>query len=292
MMQSALCLLLLVFTAAGCATAPPLLTFTDMTGAYGPGAIIDTRTGTTIGFDLLADRLSGVAVVYVGERHTDAAHHAVQLRIIRALHARSVDIRIGMEMFDRTYQPVLDQWSAGKLSEEQLLELTHWYANWRFDYGLYREILDFAREAAVPLIALNIPFHLPAKISTGGLDSLRPFERRHIAGDIDLSNEDHRSYVEDIFKTHSIRGREKFEYFYMAQCAWEDSMAQAAAENLGGGSMIVLIGNGHIIRKFGVPARAARRSGADFLTVYLAAAGESVERSYADYIWVTPVDEK
>ena len=65
-------------------------------------------------------------------------------------------------------------------------------------------------------------------------------------------------------------------------------MAERVAQSLGTGKMVVLAGNGHIIRKFGVPNRVYKRNQASFRTVYLASAGSEVAWDYADYIWVTP----
>ena len=255
---------------------------------FAEGAIIATDTAKAISFEDLIERLAQTAVVYVGERHTRQDHHDIQLRILTALAARHDRLKVGMEMFDHTYQHVLDQWSAGELDEQHFLERTHWYANWRFDYDLYRGILDYVQQENLPLVGLNLPFHLPPKISTGGLASLRPAERDTIAAEIDTDDTDHRAYLEEIFKQHRLKGRDNFEYFYMAQCAWEDTMAQQVADNIGeNDTMVVIIGNGHIVKKYGVPNRAAKRSQRSFLTVYLAPAGGEADRSDADFIWVT-----
>ena len=197
-------------------------------------------------------------------------------------------LAIGLEMFDHTYQPVLDQWSAGELAEATFLEKTHWYANWRFDFGLYRDILEYAKEKGLRVIALNLPFHIPGKISVGGIDSLSDADRRHLPETIDTTDADHRAYVAEIFKMHAIRGRENFAYFYEAQCTWEDTMAAAIAENMGSGKMVVLAGNGHIIQKFGIPNRSFARTHAPFKTIYLAPVGGEAELAWADYLWVTP----
>ena len=82
-------------------------------------------------------------------------------------------------------------------------------------------------------------------------------------------------------------GLDNFEYFYMAQCVWEDAMAQAIAENLNADVMVVIAGNGHIQYKYGIPDRAFRRTDAPFLTIYPASVGGEVELGIADYIWVT-----
>ena len=89
-------------------------------------------------------------------------HHAVQLAVIKAMNDANPDLIIGMEMFDHTYQPVLDQWTAGTLSEEEFIERTHWYANWRFNYDQYRDILEYAKEKKIRIIVKqsNLKFFL------------------------------------------------------------------------------------------------------------------------------------
>jgi uncharacterized iron-regulated protein len=277
-----------VLLTGGCAVPQKTLQIPAAEKGFAEGAIIATDTAEAISFESLIDRLAEVAVVYVGERHTSQEHHDIQLRILTALAASGARVKVGMEMFDHTYQPVLDQWTAGELDEQRFLERTHWYANWRFDYGLYRPILAYVQQESLPLVGLNLPFHLPPKISTGGLESLRPHERALIAADIDTGDSEHRAYLEGVFKQHRLKGRDNFAYFYAAQCAWEDTMARQVAANLGGEAlMLVIIGNGHIVKKYGVPKRAEKRSQRPYRTVYLAPAGGEADRSDADFIWVT-----
>lgn len=52
--------------------------------------------------------------------------------------------------------------------------------------------------------------------------------------------------------------------------------------------MVVLAGNGHIMRKFGIPNRAFARNAAPFKTIYLAPVGGEAELSWADFLWITP----
>jgi len=272
----------------GCAVAPKTLTIKGDSTPMMENTILETATGETILRRQLIDKLAGVRVIYVGESHTNVSHHAIQLEVIRELHQNTPDLSIGMEMFDDTYQPVLDRWTAGELDEDEFLRQTHWYANWRFPFDLYRDILQYAKENWIRVIALNLPFHIPAKIRVGGIASLGEQGSRHLPAFIDTTNTEHRDYLEKIYKLHAFRGRDNFEFFYEAQCAWEDAMAAKMAEYLGTGKMVVLAGNGHIIRKFGIPNRAFARTRAPFATIYLAAVGREAERSWADYIWVTP----
>jgi len=273
---------------SGCATAPETLTIKGAPTPMMENTILKTATGTTISRRQLIDALAGVRVVYVGESHTNPSHHAIQLEVIRELHENAPDLSIGMEMFDDTYQPVLDRWTAGELDEAEFLRQTHWYANWRFRFDLYRDILQYAKKNRIRVIALNLPFHIPAKIRVGGIANLSEHDAIHLPASIDTTNADHRKYLEEIYKLHRFHGRDNFEFFYEAQCAWEDAMAANVAEYLKTGKMVVLAGNGHIIRKFGIPDRAFARTQAPFTTIYLAAVGGEADRSWADYIWVTP----
>lgn len=277
--------------AAGCSMAPKKLTLIDDSRQFPPGAIIATDTENRIPFEKLIEDLKSTRIVYVGEKHSRVIDHGVQLRILRALNETGIDIVVGMEMFDSDYDPALTAWSNGELDEEKFLEKTHWYANWRYRFSLYREILEYIRDNRIRLVGLNIPFHIPPKIRTGGIDSLLPDDRKYLPDRIDTGNADHRSYVETVYGQHLFRGGGNFEFFYEAQCAWEDAMAEAVVQKLENSTMVVLVGNGHIINKFGIPDRAFSRNSAPFRTVYLESAGHEAERSFGDYIWVTPAND-
>lgn len=286
--RSVILLLMITLLMGGCAVPQKTLQMPSAEKSYTAGTIIATATAEAIPFETLIDQLDGVAVVYVGERHTSKEHHEIQLRVIKALVAKGAQIKVGMEMFDHTYQSVLEKWTAGNLGEQRFIELTNWYANWRFDYDLYRPILDYIQQNHLPLVGLNLPFHLPPKISTGGLESLRPDERQFIAADIDTGDAGHRAYLQEVFNQHHLKGRDNFDHFYLAQCAWEDTMAaQVAANMTPAAQMVVIIGNGHIVKKYGVPKRADRRTKRPSRTVYLAPAGGEADSSDADYVWVT-----
>jgi len=255
--------------------------------AYEAGTILSGLTGKPVSFRALLGDLNRVQIVYAGERHTEVEDHKIQLRIIEALFADDPGLTVGMEMFDTTYQPVLDEWSSGKLDESRFLERVHWYANWKFDFDLYRDILVFIKDHRIRLVGLNLPFYIPPRIAIGGIASLSKDDRRYLPEYIDTQNAEHRAYLKKIFSMHHLKGREDFENFYAAQCVWEDTMAASIARYSTGSKMVVLAGNGHIYRKFGIPDRAYNRTHVPFRTVYPSAAGTKVDLSEADYIWLT-----
>jgi uncharacterized iron-regulated protein len=259
----------------------------DLSMSFETGEIISSELNKPIAFAELMNELHKVQIVYVGEQHTNPDHHAVQMKILDNLCQTSPGLIVGMEMFDRTYQPILDQWSAGEFTDQQFIEKVHWYANWKYDFELYMEILSYIKDHRIPLIALNVPSDIPAKIAVGGLENLRPWETERLPKTINTSNSDHRSYVQTVFNFHQAKGRNNFEYFYAAQCVWEEAMAQSLSDHLGNNPMIVFVGNGHITQKFGIPDRAYALTGASFKTVMPINADSEEDIHDADYFWVT-----
>lgn len=284
-----LCLLALIILFWGCAVVPKTLLIKDIPASFQEGTIISGQTGKLVTFEELLGDLNDQSVIYIGESHTDKYHHGIQLQIIQAIYKTHASMAVGMEMFDHSYQPILDQWSDGQLDRKSFKEKTHWSYNWKFDFDLYSDILNFVKENRIKLVGLNIPPHIQRKIARGGIESIFGDDKKHLPEKIDLSNTAHRAYVEKVYKQHRHMGMlDNFEYFYMAQCVWEDVMAEAIAQNLKEDMLVVLAGNGHIQFKYGIPDRAFRRTGASFRTIYLASVGGEVELGIADYIWVTP----
>jgi len=149
------------------------------------------------------------------------------------------------------------------------------------------------------VIALNAPTEVRRKVGASGLDSLTDDERAMIASEIDLTIEDHRAYLKEIFDSHPMGPNRTWENFYATQCVWEDTMAESVANALDErprSRMVVIVGGGHVRQRYGIPLRAERRGAAPYrillgttpredLTEYLA-------EDFADYYFVTPAAPK
>lgn len=286
---------LIFFSLASCFTMPKqmpnTLTIKSTGETFHVDTIISARTGQPVTFEAMLEDLAGVRVIYVGETHINRHHHLIQKRLVEALQQEHPDLTVGMEMFDHRYDPVLAKWSAGQLDREAFIKETHWYvrrSGWGYNFELYAPIFEVIQAKGLRLVGLNVPGWIQPKVSASGLENLLPDERRMLAAKIDTGNEDHRAYVEAIFNENPHHQIKSFENFYEAQCAWEDTMAESIARKLVAGPMVVVIGNGHIQYKYGVPNRAYDRNPAPFRTVYLASVGSEVDLDLADYIWVTP----
>ncbi|MGD8991720.1 MAG: ChaN family lipoprotein, partial [Desulfobacterales bacterium] len=80
--------------------------------ALRPDTIISAQSGTEATFDEMMKDLNRHQIIFVGEKHSSVAHHSIQLKIIQAAFQNNQDLVVGMEMFDRSYQEVLDLWTA------------------------------------------------------------------------------------------------------------------------------------------------------------------------------------
>ncbi len=254
------------------------------------GEIVRMSTGQVVSFEEMMEDLHQARIIYVGETHINRAHHDIQIMVLQGIFEKNRSVRVGMEMFGRSCQPFLDRWSTGGFTEETFLKKVNWEENWSYDFSLYREILHFIRENRIGLTALNVPSKIVRKVATQGLASLTEDERNQIAKDIDLSDPEHRAFVEERFAEHNTEDLHGFEKFYEAQCVWDDSMAESVAEIVNSVKeelpIVVLAGNGHI-EKFGIPKRVQRRVNVSYMTVMPVSVGETVKETAADYIWVT-----
>ena len=90
--------------------------------SYVPQRVYDTRQKGFADFEGMLADLTRADVIFVGEQHDDANTHRLELAILEGLMRRHVPLVIAMEMFERDVQPVLDQYLAGTITEEQFLK--------------------------------------------------------------------------------------------------------------------------------------------------------------------------
>lgn len=209
-------------------------------------------------------------VVYLGEQHNSVDDHAAQLEIIKGLYAENPDIAIAMEMFQRPFQPVIDRYLAGEISEVELVEQTQYLERWGFPWELYAPFLRFAQENQLPVLAANTPDEIRRQISREGLDSLEGDDFRYIPplDEIDTSNADYREFFAAAFSGHSSHSNLNFENSFAVQITWDETMAMTVADFKADNpdtQIVVLAGSGHVIFGYGIPDRVERRLGDDLI---------------------------
>jgi uncharacterized iron-regulated protein len=223
-------------------------------------------------------------VIYIGETHDRASHHVMELEVIKDLHRRGKMIAIGMEMFQRPFQKVVDEYIEGRIDEREFLKGTEYFKRWGYDYHLYRPILDFARSEKIPVIALNQRQEMVDKVFENGLDSLSEEERKSVPSRMDFSDEAYKRRLEKIFQEHKDIGKRNFNFFFQAQILWDETMSEAIDEFLKGhpdGQMVVLAGSGHLEYGSGIPRRTVRRNGYDYAIILN---DVDLEKGIADYV--------
>jgi uncharacterized iron-regulated protein len=223
-------------------------------------------------------QLQQADVVYLGETHDRAADHAAQLAIIQTLHDRQPDLAIGLEMFQRPYQKLLDRYVAGELAEADLRDRSEYDQRWGFDWELYAPILRYAKAQKIPLIALNTPQEVTRKVSRQGLASLNWADRRFIPplSAIQTEPEAYRKMLANIFTSMHPAGKTtdptRFDRFFQAQVLWDETMADRIAQ-IPNRPIVVLVGQGHLVYRYGIPDRVERRrSGLTQLVILLSEA--------------------
>jgi uncharacterized iron-regulated protein len=226
--------------------------------------VLDLRTGRTVTFEEMVEDLRGATVVYVGEHHDHPEHHEIQLWILAALSTTNPRTMLGMEMLQRPYQPILDRWSAGEMTEAEFLREGQWYEQWS-DWNLYGPILRLARDRRLRVVGLNLDRSYIRAIGAAGLGSLSPFLRGQLPAVIDTSVASHRKAIREVFAGHpgAAVDEDRFRRFYEAQCTWDEVMAETAAEALKealpGSAMVLLAGAMHVKDFHAIPDRLRRR---------------------------------
>src|SRR6516225_920270 len=251
------------------------------------GGWIDVKTGRSIDRgELFGDLVAKNAVVLLGESHTDVDHHLWQLHTVAGLHGRGGNIAIGFEAFPRRLQPVLDDWIAGKLTEEAFLKASEWRQVWGYDAALYMPLFQFARLNRIPMIALNVERTLVSKVGRDGWASVADGEREGVTkpaaaavgyqrdlarvyhmkklmaaaqpgGAIDPASAPEGADIDLDDKTFADILREpEFQRFVDAQQTWDRAMAEALAtgqRKFPGATIVGIAGAGHVEGGYGIP---------------------------------------
>jgi uncharacterized iron-regulated protein len=270
-------------------------------------AITATASGEVLTPRELTARLSGTRLLFIGESHTSIDFHRIQLRMMQELQRTGRKVLIGLEMYPRTEQKYLDDWSSGLLTEAGFLQLSQWYKNWGYHWNYYSDIFLFARAHDLRMFALNAPREVVSAVSRKGLDNLTPEEKANVAPKIDTTSEEHftlfKSYFEEESGMAAFMGDAQIRSMYASQCTWDATMGYNAVQALKqfgdqNAIIIVLIGSGHVAYGLGIQRQSALYYDAKMASLIPIEVAdgkqqpiESVQASFADYIWGIPPEK-
>ncbi|MGA1840215.1 MAG: ChaN family lipoprotein [bacterium] len=235
---------------------------------YEPVLGIDSKR--TVSLTDIIGNVTNKPIIYVGERHSNYEDHKVQLEVIAGLNKKGEKFAIGMEMFQTPFQKALDDYVSDAISEKEFLKESEYFKRWKYDYHLYREIVDFAKAKGIPLIALNLREEIIKKVTEGGLDALTEEEKKEIPQDMDMTDYGYKEKLMEVFSLHKEFHIKNFEYFYQSQILWDETMAHSIAAFMADNpeyQMVVLAGAQHIIYGSGIPQRTYRLNKMEYSTI-------------------------
>ncbi len=239
-------------------------------------------------------------VVYVGETHDEPLDHMAQLEALKAMRiARGGKIAVGFEMVVSTLQPVLDDYAAGKLTEDGFREKADWKTGKGFDFALYKPLFDFVIQNKLRALALNVPRAVIKKIARTGLDSLTPEEKQYLPEKLEVTkHKKYNEYLKESFGGHGSTSTVTtfaFDNYLASMAAWNEGMGSRIVAFLEANpdyAVLVIAGNGHLMYNAAIPASVkARLSGvrqASFLTENALKCPETMpkeNKDMANYVW-------
>ena len=241
---------------------------------------LDPASGMTLATENLFARLPKHRIVLLGEEHTAVEHHRWQTYVLSALHSRKANLTVGFEMLPRRVQPVLDEWSDGALTAEDLLVRSDWHEVWGYDAELYLPLLHFARLHRLPTVALNVDRELVSRVGREGWQAVTEAQREGLSDPAPASTAYRQSLARLFaFKQSMHPGQEitqiaepepevldkikrsaAFANFVDAQLTWDRAMAEAlaAAARRDPDTLVVgIVGRGHLEHGYGIPHQLA-----------------------------------
>jgi len=251
--------------------------------------VMRVQNRQVIGVDIMIGELRA-PVVLVGENHEEAAHHKLQLKVVKQLQARGEQVAIGMEMFEASSQQTLDAWSAGKVPEESFRKV--FQLSWRnIPWELYEDILLFARDNKIPIVALNAPRGVVQKVAKFGVASLTTNDIGDLPPGLDLTISD--AYLQFIQSAYSSHGRsgDDFRNICEAQMIRNRVMARRIGDYVllhPERTMVVLAGGGHARERGGIPAELGELRHRVILPNMPGLDRRNVTRGDADYLLEEP----
>ena len=99
---------------------------------YKPGDIIETSNRPDHYHGRVGEKIRDIPVLFIGEIHNNPDHHIFQREVIEILYRMGKTMAIGMEMFPREVQPILDRWTQDGMEEHEFLEEVGWGDVWGF----------------------------------------------------------------------------------------------------------------------------------------------------------------
>ncbi|MGC9550434.1 ChaN family lipoprotein [Vibrio metoecus] len=245
--------LFLSFSLLGCSATPTKVsTFYDYQLA--------TPTGERISLQRLPAEIENADVILIGEWHTHAGIHRFQTDLLKQMTDNGHPMALSMEQFTRDVQPLLDDYLAGKIGEQYLIQKGNAWPNYESDY---RPLVELAKSQQLPIIAANAPKPIVRCIGRVGMDyidRLTPEQRQWIAAEINTQDSAYKNTFMASMHHGNLAQNEKQ---YAAQITWDETMAESIVRYLAANperKVLHIAGMFHTQQGLGTAASILRRN--------------------------------
>lgn len=272
-------LLLAILALTACSTAPR---HTATPAAAPVGTLTDLRTGETLSPSQLLSKLAAQPRVIVGEKHDNPVHHQIENWLVQNLPSVRPQGSVLMEMLTPDQQPKVDQVKAWLQTgpdarPARVAELINWQKSW--DWSMYGDVVMTAMKAPYPLLSANLDRS----------EIMAFYENPQLSAGVHSADPQVRNAISDTIRTSHQQniGAEQLHAMLAIQQQRDRRMAERL---LAAPSPALLIAGGyHAGKSIGVPVHVKDLDAAASVTVLLLAEqGVAVDKSQADFVWITP----
>ncbi len=136
--------------------------------AQKPAYLIYNAKGKKVKYSKMIKSLLKTEIVLFGEIHNDPIAHWLTFELIKDIHEKK-PVQIGMEMFERHQEELLNGYLKGSISEEAFLDNDGLWSNFTTDYF---PIVNWAKNKGVTVFATNITRKYARQVFKEGINSL------------------------------------------------------------------------------------------------------------------------
>lgn len=208
-----------------------LMACTANAGAAGSSdvTIVDTKLDKVITAQQMVDSFTPYDVIFFGEFHDQDVLHSVEYDVLKKLYKKyGSRLVLSMEMFEKDNQEKVNDYLAGKITEEEFIKTSRPWPRYITDY---KPMIEFAKAHKIPVIASNIPRFLASTLAKQGtVENIEPRYRQYLP---DKTYAPEGAYKEK-FAGYMTRGgevmrisQEKLNHVFAAQCIKDDKMAES-----------------------------------------------------------------
>lgn len=214
--------------------------------------------------EMMAQVQPGTALI-IGEMHNLQPVRDQQMMILQALRQKGFKVSVGMEFFNYDDQALIQQYRLGQMAQSDFMTQIGWGS---YDFNLYKDQLLFPQTSNGEFgLGINLSRSVTSAISKKGLAALTEEQKNLLPPNFTVGRD---SYRERFFTAMGYHGpvSSMLENYFVAQSAWDDTMAWQTVEFLKSNPdqvFVIVVGEFHVQYGGGTPDRLKARLQAEGL---------------------------